>query len=155
MVHLKKAENADIADLISIEKSVSGLKTYSPMTTEDEWLVALDIGTVYLIKKDDEVVGSICYEPKKDGRIHISGLVVDPRFQGQGIGREAMELVLEELQDARHKSEPGFAKVIDLAVHPENTRALKLYESLGFTRGELKENYYGDGEPRLILELKK
>ena len=145
-ISLKKANNADIEDLQLLEESVSAAKTYSPMLSEDEWIVALDIGTVYLIEVDGQTVGSLSIEPKKDARVHVGGLVIDPRFQGKGIGKKAMELALKELTDA---------KTIDLAVHPENTRALKLYESLGFGVGEKKENYYGDGEPRLILELKK
>src|SRR3989344_2205320 len=143
-VSLKKATNADIADLIDIERSVSGLKIYSPMLTEDEWLVALDIGAVYLIDVDGVVVGNVSYEKKDEGYVRISGLVVEPHFQNRGIGRQAIEKVLEELKDA---------KKIDLDVHPENTKALKLYESLGFVAKTRKENFYGDGEPRLILIL--
>jgi len=44
---------------------------------------------------------------------------------------------------------------IDLAAHPDNFRAIKLYQSLGFAIESRKENYYGDGEPRLILVKNK
>jgi ribosomal protein S18 acetylase RimI-like enzyme len=33
-------------------------------------------------------------------------------------------------------------------------QAMGLYQSFGFRVIERKENYYGDGEPRNILELK-
>jgi len=43
-------------------------------------------------------------------------------------------------------------KRIELVTHPDNP-ALKLYESLGFTVESRKENYWGDGEPRLVLAI--
>jgi ribosomal protein S18 acetylase RimI-like enzyme len=42
-------------------------------------------------------------------------------------------------------------KRLDLVVHPDNIGAIKLYNSLGFETESLKENYFGDGEPRLIM----
>lgn len=47
------------------------------------------------------------------------------------------------------------APKIDLVTHPENTKAIRLYESLGFKIAERKENYYGDGEPRVVLVKNK
>ncbi len=140
---LKKASNFDIPELIEIEKSAAGSKLYSPMLTEDEWLVALEIGSVYLIERDGITVGSVSYE-NKNGVAQITGLVVSPEFQNQGIGRQVLTQIFEELK-GMHR--------IELATHPENARALKLYQSFGFTVESRKENYYGDGEPRLILVL--
>lgn len=145
-VYLKRATYEDIPALIEIEQTAAGTKIYVPMLTEDEWLVALDIGTVYLINKKGVVVGDISYEKKGEHHVHISGLVVMPQFQGQGIAREALTEVLVELE--------GFER-IDLVTHPDNEKALKLYQSLGFVVESRKENFFGDGEPRLILVLKK
>ena len=143
-IMLKKAANSDISILLELEKSVAGSILYSPMLTEDEWLVALDIGVIYLIEKDNTVVGNISYEKKKNGNVHISGLVVKPEFQGQGLGRAALIKVLQELKNIKR---------IDLVTHPKNTKALALYQSLGFVVELQKENYYGDGQPRLIMVL--
>lgn len=145
-INLKKADNSDISTLITLEKSVAGTKIYSPMLTEDEWVAALEIGVVYLIVKDGVIVGNISYEKKGESHIHISGLVVAPKFQGQGIAMEAVKQVLKELKDVKR---------IELATHPDNAKALKLYQSLGFVIESRKENYYCDGEPRLVLALKR
>lgn len=40
---------------------------------------------------------------------------------------------------------------MELAVHPDNQIALRLYASLGFEIKSRQENYFGDGEPRLLL----
>jgi ribosomal protein S18 acetylase RimI-like enzyme len=42
---------------------------------------------------------------------------------------------------------------IDFAVHPDNHAARALYASLGFAPTETRENFFGDGEPRLIMQL--
>lgn len=146
LIHLTKADNADIEELIGLEKSVAGTNIYVPMLTEDEWMVALEIGVVYLIMQGSVAVGNISYENKGKDRVHISGLVIGPQFQGQGIGRQALIKVLEELQDVKR---------IDLEIHPDNEKALALYQSFGFKVESRKENFYGDGQPRLILTLEK
>ena len=140
--HLKKATVEDIPILLEIERSVSGSKIYSPMLDESEWREELTKGVVYLIEKDSKVVGSLSYEKKGDDHVYISGLVIVPEFQGQGIGREVLTVLLKQFENVKR---------VDLVTHPDNTVALTLYESLGFVVESRKEDYYGDGEPRLVL----
>jgi ribosomal protein S18 acetylase RimI-like enzyme len=142
MVNLRKATTKDLETLLSIEKSVSNLKTYSALITEDEWKKELSESTVYLIEKDGVVVGDISYELKKDNHAYLSGFAIIPEFQGQGIGREALTKVLKELKDVRR---------VDLATHPHNIPAIRLYLSFGFIIESWKDNYFGDGEPRIVL----
>ena len=141
-IYLKKATIADIPILLKIEKSVAGTKIYSSTLNKGEWKEELQKSEVYLIEKNNVVAGSILYEKNDNGNIYIGGLVVSPRFQGQGIAREAMTLVLEKFKDVKR---------IDLVTHPDNIRAINLYQSLGFIAESRKENYYGDGEPRIIM----
>ena len=126
-----------------MEGSVSGRRTYSPALEESEWKEMFKDYSVFLIKNDDEIIGNVSYRLKNPDHLHISVLVVRPEFQGKGIGRKVLEQVLSEFQNVKR---------IDLVTHPENP-ALGLYESLGFVVEERKDNFYGDGEPRLILAL--
>jgi ribosomal protein S18 acetylase RimI-like enzyme len=144
--HLKKASVSDIPILLELEKTVSGTDVYSPMLEENEWKEELKNSEVYLIEKNGAVAGNLSYERKNDDYIHITGLVVIPTFQRQGVARKVLTSLLEKFKNIKR---------IDLAAHPDNYRALKLYQSLGFAVESLKENYYGDGEPRLILSLTK
>lgn len=146
LINLKKAELENIPKLLGIEKSVAGAKTYSAMLSEDEWQNEIKNNIVYVIKKDDKVVGSVSYEKKSKNHVYISGLVVDSQFQNQGIARQALVLILSELENIKR---------IDLVTHPDNHPALKLYQSLGFIIESRQENYFGDGEPRLVLVLEK
>ena len=140
--NLERATLRDLDVFLALEKKVSGSKIYSPTLDPEEAIREFETNVVYLIKKAGEAVGSIMYERKDKEHAYISGLAVDPQYQQQGIARTALLSILDELKDYKR---------IDLAVHPENERALKLYLSLGFKEESRKENYYGDGEPRLIL----
>jgi ribosomal protein S18 acetylase RimI-like enzyme len=113
------------------------------MTEEEDWKEELKNGTVYLIKSGDKVVGNLSYEQKSPEHLYISGLVVSPGFQGRGIARDVL---------TRFLNEHSKAKRIDLVTHPDNP-ALQLYQSLGFQVESRNEDYWGDGEPRLVLAL--
>jgi [ribosomal protein S18]-alanine N-acetyltransferase len=45
----------------------------------------------------------------------------------------------------------GDAAAVELAVHPDNDAARSLYGSLGFEPSRREENFFGDGEPRVIM----
>lgn len=146
MILLIKANEQDIPMLLELERAVSGRNIYSPMLDEDEWREELEKSHVFLIENESEVIGTVSYEQKEDNHAYISGLVIDPRFQRKGIGRQVLTQLLERLKDLKR---------IDLVTHPDNHAALQLYQSLGFVIESRRENYYGDGEPMLVLALKR
>lgn len=141
-ITLKPATFEDVETLLALKQKMSGLKTYSVMTDPEEQRNELQHTVTYLIEKDGLVVGSVSYEIKSEGHVYLSDLIIDPAYQRQGLGREAMTRVLKELEQIER---------IDLVTHPDNISALNLYLSLGFQVESRKENYYGDGEPRLVL----
>lgn len=143
---LKKAGINDIPVLLEIEKSVAGTKIYSPTLEVDEWKEELHKAKVLLIKKNNTIIGNLTYEQKGNDCVYISGLVIKPDFQGQGIARKVLTNLLKKLQCVRR---------IYLVTHPNNLRALNLYRSLGFVVESKKENYYGDGEPRMVLAFQQ
>lgn len=145
-IDLQVASPLDIPKIIEIEQSVSGDKIYSPMLTEEEWQEAFKKVKTFLIKNKDNIVGEVSYEIKDPEHSYVDGLVIKPEFQGKGIARKAMEKIMEELKDY---------KKIDLVTHPENKRAIQLYESLGFKIEKQIENYFGDGEPRVVMVFNK
>ena len=145
IINLKRAELDDITKLLEIEKSVAGTKIYSAMLSSDEWQEEIKNSTVYLIEKNGEVIGNISYEKKSKDHVYISGLAIDPDFQDQGVAKQVLILVLAELKNIKR---------IDLVTHPDNFKAIQLYQSLGFIVESQKENYFGDDEPRLILVRK-
>ncbi|MGW8184926.1 MAG: GNAT family N-acetyltransferase [Candidatus Moraniibacteriota bacterium] len=145
MIKLFRATIEDANVLLEIERTTEGLGVYSGYYTQEEIINWIKTEIVFIIKKDDLVAGSISYEIKDKNHVYISGLVVRPEFQKMGIAREAMNLLLDKFGDVKRFS---------LVVHPDN-HAVKLYESLGFSRESVVENYFGDGEPRMIMVKNK
>lgn len=145
-LRFRRATTADIPILLELEKSVWGSKIYFSVPGENSWDEELKNNIVYLIEKDGIVLGNISYEEKSESHIYISDLIVSPCFRGQGIARATLVKFLKGVSGAKR---------IDLVTHPDNKPALNLYQSLGFIVESRKENYYGDGEPRLALVLQK
>lgn len=141
-ITLRLATISDAEVVFALNQKMKGLRTYSVMDDLEEQRDELEKTVTYLIEKDGKVIGSVSYEIKSERHAYLSNLAIDPEYQGQGIGREALMNVLKELETMER---------IDLTVHPENSVALPLYLSLGFQIESREENYYGDGEPRLIL----
>ncbi|TSC75402.1 MAG: putative acetyltransferase [Parcubacteria group bacterium Gr01-1014_33] len=144
-ISLRRATRDDIGVLIALEKTAAH-KTYAAMTDEQEWQTEMEKGTIYLIQKGDITVGNISFQIKESDHAYLSGLMILSDYQGQGIAREAMTQVMEELKDIKR---------VDLVTHPHNTPAIMLYLSLGFKVESWKDNYFGDGEPRIVLSYLK
>lgn len=141
MITLEKTTSKDLPVLLEIEKTVIGPKVYSGYSSEKEIQEWIDNDVIYFIKKDDTVVGSISYEIKNENHVYISGLVIRPEYQRQGMASRAIRLLLAELREF---------KKFSLVVHPDNP-AFKVYEAFGFKTESRVENYFGDGEPRLVM----
>lgn len=96
---------------------------------------------IYVTYEGVKIIGFIAYKDKQDS-VEIISLAVVPKYQKKGIGKLLLTHILSILK--RRK--------IHLVTHPRNTPAIILYLKLGFEIYELKENYYGDGQPRLLLK---
>lgn len=88
-------------------------------------------GCMVVALLDEQIVGSGAIHRMPQTRLrhtaHI-GIGIRPEGQGQGIGRAIMEELLWWASDGPAK---GIRRV-DLAVFADNTKAIRLYESLGF-----------------------
>lgn len=93
------------------------------------------------------VVGYLCLW-EIGHEIHITNLAVHPEWRRRGVGRGLLALAMAE----------GRARGVTLAfleVRPSNTRALALYESLGFQVIGRRNGYYFDtGEDALVMEAR-
>ena len=146
-INIRRATIEDVDDILAVEKSLDGNKIYSAMIDKNEIIEEVKKDYFYIIELDKEIVGDMSYEIKDKSHAYMSGLAVSPKFQGRGIARQAIKAILEKLKDI---------KVIELATHPDNEKAIHLYESFGFKKtGEIKENYFGDGESRILMVLEK
>ncbi|BCI51940.1 ribosomal-protein-alanine acetyltransferase [Mycolicibacterium litorale] len=92
--------------------------------------------THYVAARDDGTlvgyagIAQLGRTPPYEYEIHTIG--VDPAYQGRGIGRRMLEMLLEVADDG----------VIFLEVRTDNEPAIALYESVGFARVGLRKRYY-------------
>jgi len=84
----------------------------------------------FVALSDDEVIGW-CDVRRHSQPVHAHGgalgMGVLPGFRGQGLGER---LIRATIDDAQRK---GLAR-IELSVHADNARAIRLYERVGFIR---------------------
>jgi len=95
---------------------------------------------IYMAYETKRAIGFVAFEKRKDA-IEVMSLAVIPEYQKKGIGKSLLGHALDKLAGRK----------IHLVTHPRNTPAIILYLKLGFEICGLKENYYGDGQPRLLL----
>ncbi len=83
----------------------------------------------YAIYAAEEIVGLIelAYEPDSQEQYWVYHFFIDHSQQGQGYGKAAFRAFIELIRD-QHVN----CRQLNLAVHPENSRAQRLYASLGF-----------------------
>jgi len=143
-ITLKRATLEDAKEIAKIEKSAQS-KTYAARIKEKDIINFINNDFVFLIKNKDITLGLVSYEEAKNGASHCNGLVLYPKFRGKGFARKAMSLVIKKMVKYPRA---------ELVVHPHNSPAISLYLSLGFVIEDWLKNYFGDGEPRLMLVLK-
>ena len=80
------------------------------------------------------------------GRSWILGLGIEEEWRGNGLGRVLMSECLHQLREEH-------VREVRLTVEPANSAAIELYLSLGFTRVDRRENYFGPGADRLLMVL--
>jgi ribosomal-protein-alanine N-acetyltransferase len=86
-------------------------------------------------RADDKLVGyagiaRLGRKPPYEYEIHTIG--VDPAYQGQGIGRQMLNRMLEFAGD----------DTVYLEVRTDNTAAIAMYQSAGFVNVGLRKRYY-------------
>lgn len=138
---LEKMTGKDAEEFLALDQKVAVPRMYTSNQTIETALAEIRDNELFFIKKGSQTVGMIAYQAKPDGSIYISNMAVLPEYRGEGIARTAMEMLLKII---------GSVPRIWLVVHPENV-ALNLYTSLGFVIEKQVENYFSDGEPRLVL----
>jgi len=141
-VTLVRAAERNWSTLLLIERSVSGTKLYHATVNRAEFEKEFENDIRYLVGCGVDTVGMVMYKKRTSAITHISALAIKPQWQGRGVGRAIMSFLLQKLA--------GIPQ-LEVVVHPENTRAVNLYQSLGFEIAARHENYFGDGEPRVLF----
>jgi aminoglycoside 6'-N-acetyltransferase len=145
-VVIRPGDEADLDALRAILAEPSVAAWWGEPEAREELLVKLRAETdavLLVIEADGEVAGGIEYWEEADPMYRHAGIDIylSERFQGRGLGTEAIRLLARYLFDAR-----GHHRLtIDPAV--DNERAIRAYEQAGFRAVGVMRQYElrGDG----------
>ncbi len=141
---IRPAGVADLTALTALDVAAFGVDPYPPFFFRQ----ALDLwpGLLLVAEAPDGtpagyVLAAVGASP---GDAWVLSLAVHPEHGGRGLGAALMEAVHGALAQA------GLPGVL-LTVRPDNGRAVRLYERLGYRIEREDPAYYGPGAPRLIM----
>ncbi|MCA9353514.1 GNAT family N-acetyltransferase [Candidatus Nomurabacteria bacterium] len=137
-----ESNDKDIERFISIEKTAVEEYTYSGITEYSEAKEEIEKSNVFFIYRGDTLVGSCEYIIKDENTAVLGGLIVLAEFRGSGIARAAALFRIDKVKNYKN---------VYLVTHPHNSKVIILYLSLGFKITEWKNNYWGDGQPRILI----
>jgi len=138
----ERAAAKDARAFVELEKKVAIPRIYEARLAIDDATSEICRNSLYFIKLRDSVIGSVSARMQEDGSVYFGNLAVVPDYRRKGVARAAMAFLI-----GLHKH----ATRLELVTHPENFAAIRLYTSLGFEIEGLFANYFGDGEPRVLL----
>jgi len=95
------------------------------------------------IDENGKMIGFVAGDPRtSEGFSWIATIGVAPEFRRRGIGRDLLRACESQLKTPR----------IRLSVRASNDGAIKLYEQEGYSRVDVWQSYYNDGEAAIVME---
>lgn len=102
----------------------------------------------WVARRGDEILAYLICGPEFSNRHRLSlmSFAVDPKTQGQGIGKALLQAFMQQLPEISAE-----VKEIWLTADPDNAAALRLYQQHGFVQTSEEPDYYGSDYRRLVL----
>ena len=136
---IRQAEQEDQADIVACVQAAYSKyierigKKPAPMLADYNTLIAEEM--VYVLADDKEIRGVLVMTPEGRG-MFVENVAVDPRFQGQGLGRTLMAFVEQQARKEQLDE-------IHLYTNELMTENLLFYHQLGFEEeGRHTQNDY-------------
>jgi ribosomal-protein-alanine N-acetyltransferase len=144
-VAIRPARPEDVEDLVRLDVEAFGDIAYGRTTFQQ----LFDISAECCLVADDSS-GLLGYAltaitPSRD-KGWLLALAVTPNAKGRGIGRRLTQVTVDILRSLE-------VTAAWLTVEPDNEPAISLYRSMGFMEKEMRADYFGPGEDRLVMAL--
>jgi|TARA_B110000263_G_scaffold176038_1_gene153866 ribosomal protein S18 acetylase RimI-like enzyme len=97
-----------------------------------------------IIKNKDIIVGVCCGAILPNDKLRILILVLQENYQGKGLGKQLMDLMVKE-------SSIFGVKKVTLEVR-KDSKAINFYRKLGFSSVDVLPCYYQDGCDGIVME---
>ncbi|SDB10168.1 Ribosomal protein S18 acetylase RimI [Pseudidiomarina indica] len=141
---IRPASRQDVEQLAALEFQTYGADGY-PSALFYQALVQWPDG-FFVATRGQQVCGYVLATPGTDHTLWVMSLLIAESARGQGIGRQLMQYLLDQL-----RAKPTNYTQIALTVAPDNQHALRLYQQLGFQQRESIPNFMGPQHDRLLL----
>ncbi|MCH9652374.1 MAG: GNAT family N-acetyltransferase [Planctomycetes bacterium] len=145
---IKQASPEDFLEIAALDRLAwpEEPDTFIP-DGEHAWRLWSEYATILIAESSDEnqqsrLAGALLMFPTNTNETILHKIMVHPDFRGQGIGSALMKQALQSATE-----------VVLLTVNPDNTPAVRLYESFGFQIRTRIEGYYRPHEHRLLMEF--
>ncbi|MFK4786155.1 GNAT family N-acetyltransferase [Fusobacterium sp. MFO224] len=132
-------------EIIEMEKS-----TFGKLGGVDLWILKpiINFGKVFVVLENDKVIGAAEFLISFDSpHAFLYGISIHNLYQNKGIANSLLKFC------ANYFLKKGIIN-ISLTVDPKNIKAIFLYKKNDYHITSLKENEYGKGIHRFIMEKK-
>ncbi len=144
MVILRDVDMNNFRQVISLELSYEDKQMVAPNMYSLAEAFADKVSIPKAIYQDAQLVGFIMYNYKKtDNKAIVKRLMIATEFQGNGYGKEALQIVLKELRMLEGINQ------VQLSYHPDNEKGRRVYKKLGF----VETTKFVDGEVVALLDF--
>ena len=142
-VRVRVPDAAEIDELVALDFGIFGAPGYSVISIRQFFDLA---GPLLKVAADDGgLVGYSLVLPSYRGTSGwFMSLGVRADCRGRGVGRSLTRAVLDE-------ADATALRELRLTVLPDNTGAIRLYESLGFVSAGVAADFFGRGGGRLVM----
>ena len=145
MITYRPAHSFDLPVFVSLDKE---LFPYSPWSTS-QYKEEFSAPTRYFVVAEDEAKNIIGYAgvfAPGGAEADVLTVGVVPEQRGKGVARHLMALVTE------WAGQQGSTAMM-LEVKVDNLEAIGLYESLGYSKLNIRKDYFGAGLDALVMRL--
>lgn len=103
----------------------------------------------YSVENKDEIIGWMkLFDNQDEGKFYVSSLYVLPNYQGNGIGKELMNIAESKARELKHSD-------IWIGVMEQNENTLNWYKKLGFNFIKAEPFKMGETEVSHLIGYKK
>lgn len=129
MLHLKTITKDNWIKAISLKVREDQVKFVASNTVSLAQLNFLENFHAKGIYYGEEMVGFTLYGiDEDDNEYWIYRMMIDQKHQGKGYGKEAVQLVIEDIRAMKGP----YNQTISLSYEPDNEHAKRIYEKMGF-----------------------
>jgi len=143
MITYRDANSFDIPVLVSLDKQ---LFPYSPWSASQyrEEISAPTRFFVVAVDESSQIIGYAGVFAPGGAEADILTVGVVPQHRGQGVARALMARITKWALD-----QGSIAMMLE--VKTDNVEAISLYESLGYSKLNLRKGYFGSGLDALVM----